>query len=177
MKWGLKFLPERVSEGGREIMKNRGRKGGRMVGQEWVIWQAIKGRESREDQREGETEKFGLLLHLFLFCPLVPFTPLPLFFLSSPCFFSSPHPAHYKNSMIMLQTWAAEQITFREGECGDGTSREAGKDSHWVTKRERMREIARGMKAYWSSERNYCKARKKKKKTTRRKKKREGKEV
>lgn len=72
-----------------------------------------------------------------LFCPLVPFTHLP-FFLSFSCSLSSALPAqHYKNSMIMLQTWAAEQITFSKGESGDRTSREAGKDSHWVTKGER----------------------------------------
>lgn len=106
--------------------------------------------------------KEGKLKHLVscstYFCfALLSHSLLSLFSVSSPCSFSSPLPAHYKNSMIMLQTWAAEQITFREGECGDGTSREAGKDSHWVTKRERMREIARGMSSEW----NYCKARKK----------------
>lgn len=89
MKWGLKFLLEREKE--REIKKNTEKKEGRIEGQGWAIWQVIKRRESREDER-GETETFGLLLHLFLFCPLVPFIPLTFFCLPlAPSLPLSPH--------------------------------------------------------------------------------------
>lgn len=77
-----------------------------------------------------------------LFRSLVPIPPL--IFFQSFFFCSLSSGPDYKNSAIMLQTWSAEQITFSGGECGDRTSWEAGKDSHWVTKRKRMREQLQG---------------------------------
>lgn len=142
----------------RKNWKERGRERRRESEEELELWQAITRTQSwREDERGMKT---SLSWSTHLFCPLVPFTPC-IFFLppSFPYFLSSAPPAHYKNSPIMLQTWAAEQITLAK-ECADRTSKEAGKDSHWVTKKERRRKTAREMKAYCRLKGSDCRGRK-----------------
>lgn len=137
---------------GREWLKKAERS--RKCREDWAIWQAIKRSQSMGKDERGR-KNFPLYSFVLSSCPLhsSPFSsPLSL-----PCSLSSDLPAHYKNSVIMLQSWAAEQITFSKGESGERTSREAGKRfplSH--RRRKKEREIARGMKGYCSLVGNNC---------------------
>lgn len=109
----------------------------------WAIQKPNKGIDIT---RRAKLQKLTIS-SIHMLCPCVPCSPLPIQHplpASWPYLFFSARKATRLSRRLELQNKSLYRRKVRKIE----QKKETGKESHWVTKRDRMREIARKMKAY-----------------------------